>query len=496
MYCSEVGRFSGWESLLRPRLLMQGRGLFVVCPTRLKGVGCRTALALVLLIFLGNLSLPASAFQFFGNKKTPAQNLPPAMRLSPRLPQPGGQTAPSSQSPNAEPSPPSANNPLVAPPSQGTPVVLSPKTPPFNPLHQLVEKGVFPEAMEAQDTPVLREQLAQVMVNALGYNTALVGEFPFYRDVLTKHPHYVPIEVAREKKLLTYPHDHGFYYPEKPVLYADAYQGIAHAITGPSPTPEMTAHLLQPFEDKESLSPAVQSAVAKMAHVRFFTAASGTAETRLHPGAFVTPKGLAPLVSYLMRVIELRSTVSEEAAEAAAALQLPAGLALTVTPSTAVFESQLTPGQTTYFSLVNAVDPLPKATRLQAVVREVQPPHTYILEINEARLPDGTLYQLQAPLKLTFPSRRRAAFMVPGQLFDVTTEASVDPNAPSTPGNTAPPPFSPQNATPSQLPAPKPQDLPPALRANPGEVLEPVPTTEAPAKSPASPTTTPAHPPN
>jgi hypothetical protein len=344
----------------------------------------------------------------------PARNVSPILRPSPPLAQPAA--------PQTSPVP---GRKIREIPAQAGPSSDAAATEAA--VRTLLEKGVFtPDLLsQHQNTPLTRAEWAGILVRALKHNTRLFSAFPFYRDVPADHPDYVPIEVAREKKLLAYPADHGFYYPEKPIAYADVYQGISHALTGPFPAPETEAHLLKGFGDRAELSPDLAAAVAKMARVHFFTAEAGRAETRVHANDAVTPDGLAPLMVYLMRVIERRADLSRR--EIAEVPALPGGLTLALSPSTAVMETQLTPGQIVTFSLVNVVPPLTKESRIRAVVRDVDSiQHRYGLIAEEARTPEDDFYRLRAPLTLLFPPRRRTPFIVPGQLFEATTETVTD----------------------------------------------------------------------
>jgi hypothetical protein len=391
----------------------------------------------------------AQAFSVFGHqfgpKKTPAESLPPAMRISPRLVNPGV---------------PGNTNPAATPPANiGVQANVAP-APASDPLQTLVEKNLLPADWAGRTQPVTREELAAILVKTLNHNTQMVEEFPSYRDVPRDYPAYVPIEVAREKKLLTYAGDHGFYHPTRPVTYADVYLGLSHAITGPPPNLDKTNHFLQPFEDKDTLSPELKPAVAKMAQAGFFNPTAGFKGSHLHPSESVTPEGLAPLLNYLTLLNEHRADLNQR--EAVVIPSLPAGLTLKLTPSTGIFEAQLSPGQTVYFSLVDAVDPLPKSSRVQAVVQEALGSHAYGLTVKEVRTPEDAYYQTHASLTITFPPRRRNAFMVPGETFSAVTEAvpvaanasGFGSSAPTPAPGSAPPPFTPPAAKVKQLPAP------------------------------------------
>jgi len=161
-------------------------------------------------LLLSPTLLPAAqAFPFFHKKqKTQQPNIPPAIQTQPGLLQ-----APEVPQP-----------------------VKTPALPP-DATQILVQQGIFPPEALTRTEPITRAEWAGILVRAIGHNTKLYSEFPFYRDVPATDPDYVPIEVAREKKLTVYESDHGFYHPQKPVTYAEAYESISHAITGPPPDP-------------------------------------------------------------------------------------------------------------------------------------------------------------------------------------------------------------------------------------------------------------------
>jgi hypothetical protein len=415
---------------------------------------CRPALSLVL---MGGLTAPVSAMQLQAPPATPRDEsrLPSAATTKGTAPTTPSQASPTSNDASEDPKPAVAMpntptpptdpnavspkaNPLsdqvpVAPPKPLTPAEEAAQKAKMAPsaqkqkesaLAKLVSLDIMPASMQTSPTaPVTRAQLAEVLVKALKHNLDLYELFPFYRDVPRTHPDYAAIEVARETSLLTFQEDHGFYYPARPVRYRDLYVALAHALTGPNPVGEEQAHLLQPFGGAQAISFNVAPSVAKMARLRFFVTETGHVDPQLKLNELVTPDGLAPLVSSLMHIIELRSMAVEESEDERGSL-LPGGLSLVISPSTAIFESQLTPGQRVFFSLSEAVTPLPKESRVRALVQDVSTAqHRYTLLVDEIRTPEDVFYRTQASLVITFPPRRRTNFIVPGQLLQTVTEA-------------------------------------------------------------------------
>ena len=349
---------------------------------------------------------PVQAFPFFHARKSTPESLPPAAQAKPNFMQP-----------------------------PATPLPLNPAFVPYSPIQLLVNNKIFPPDAIERTRPITRAEWAAVLVAAIHHNTQLVSEFPFYRDVPLDHPSYVPIEVAREKKLLTYEAEHGFYYPDRPLTYAEAYESLAQAITGPQPPAEMLPHLLQGFKDRAQLKPVVAESVGKMARVYFFR--EPVPQTELHPNALVTYEGATPLVSYLIHLIQRRSPLQSELE--AAVPMVPPGLPLVLSPSTAILEAQLTVGQSVSFNLVNAVGPLPKESHFQGQVTAAIPAsRSYTVQLTSVKTPEGNAYQTQAQFTLGFNPRSRITFFVPGELFNATTQLppqlSSSRQVPNTPG--------------------------------------------------------------
>lgn len=349
-----------------------------------------------------SLCLPSAfGLPFFSRKKPPAEHIPPSSDVAPRMIKPGNQSNPKEEAPT----PP----PRVLPAADD--------------VRSLIDKGVFPPDAATRTTPFNRAELAWILVKALKHNTELVSEFPFYRDVPKEYWAYAPIEVAREKKLIEHPDEHGFYHPEKTVTYADAYTAIAQAITGPLPSTEATEFLLKNFKDKADISPQVAPAAAKMAQVRFFSnrAMPEARRTLLNANDPVYPEGLAPHISYLMRLITRQAPLRAEVAETLPVL--PAGLTLILSPATAIFEARLGVGEAVYLTLVSPAGPLPKGSRVRGQVQSANTnERTYGVDLFEARTPEGQFYQTSAELTLKFPPKEKLAFFVPGENFEAVTK--------------------------------------------------------------------------
>jgi len=361
----------------------------------------------------------------------------------------------------------------VAPPKPATPAQEASKDAKNAPtakekktdaLSRLVDAGII--SADLQKNPkkfVTRAQLATIMVKALNHNQELYELFPFYRDVPRSHPDYVAIEVARETGLLIFPQNHGFYHPDWSITYTSVYMAISHALTGPNPTVPEQEHLLKSFGGIHTFPLWLAPAIAKMTRLRFFVTETGHINPDLRLKENVTVEGLAPLLASLMHVIELRSTATEQTDQSETASILPGGLSLVMSPSTTIFESQLSPGQRVYFSLSEDVSPLAKESRVRAMVREVDANlHRYTLMVDEVRTPEGVLYKTQGTVIITFPPRRRTPFLVPGQLLETVTEAlpvpkevqpSVTPaHTPATPNT--PKPSNPGGTVPTTKKAP------------------------------------------
>jgi hypothetical protein len=157
-----------------------------------------------------------------------------------------------------------------------------------------------------------------------------------------------------------------------------------------------------------------------MARVHFFKLP--VPQTSLHPHAAVTFEGATPLVTYLVHLIQRRSPLQAEL-EAAVPV-LPSGLNLTLSPTTAILEAQLTVGQSVSFTLVKAVGPLPKESRLEGLVTAAKPSaRSYTVQLDTAKTQQGNQYQTSAEFTLGFNPKNRITFFVPGELFNAVTQA-------------------------------------------------------------------------
>lgn len=402
----------------------------------------KTTLALAL---IGLLTAPsAMAFPFF-KRKQPVEGLPPSAKSSPTMiTQPVKQPLPGLKHGLPEPSPGKLAKPVMPQPQaeSGQPeeAVAS------DPLKQLTEKGVFSPQLAAQTTPVTRAELAQVLVKALEQDTGKVSEFPFYRDVPLDNPAYAAIETAREKKLLTYANNHGFYEPEKPIRFGELYLALAGAISGAAPKPGRAAHLLSKIPDHERLSPKTQQAVAKMAQARFFSKVRQYETTYQPANTSVTPANLAPMISFLMYLNERRAPISlpDEMSENPV---VPAGLHLVLSPATGILESNMKAGARVVFLITQAEPPVRKGGVLWGTVQEVLPGRVYNLQFDSIRGTNGKSYATLVNLKVSFPPKDKLGFIVPGESFTVVTQPVAGRG--ETPNPSAPPPIAPPKAVPN-----------------------------------------------
>lgn len=402
---------------------------------------CRAGLCAVLLVSL--LTPSASAWWPF-RKKTQIEELPPAAQVKPTMLGPTDIETERKSKPDTE----------SATPTQTLPQQGQRRMPVVNPMESLVKQGVFLPELQTQTAPVTRSQLANVLVMALNHDTKLVSEFPFYRDVPLAHPSYVAIEVLRAKRLLLFPEEHGFFHPDRPVTYGDLYLVISRAITGAPPDAERAEHLLRDIPERETLTDTQYAAVAKMAQSRFFERARRH-ETKFQPvEEAVTPEGLAPYISYMMFLNERRASIAsgEEALPT-----LPAGLRLSISPSTGILEERLKAGGRIAFQLVESVETIPRGSQLRGSVQSILPNRSYKIVFNSLRTTEGQRYETRAELMVTFSARDKLGFIVPGETFEIVTQPvpmtvmeSAEPQEPEAPTQGAPPPPTPAKNVPNR----------------------------------------------
>ncbi len=375
---------------------------------------------------------PALAILGF-KPKNPAQPLPPSSTAAPVIPSPQGKQ---NSTPGASNGSRQTTRPEASPSAQA--LVPSTEPPPVeDPLQTLAGKNIISQALLIQTTPVTRAQLAEVMVKALDHGTDLTSEFPVYRDVPLSHPAYAFIEVARAKKLMDYSEDHGFYHPEQLIRFDELYQTISHAITGAPPQPQRAEYLLRTITGHDTFSPELRDAVAKMAQSRFFTRTRRYQTVFSPPEEWVTPQTLAPLIHYMMFLNQRRAPllgISEVLP------QLPPGLKLVISPATGILEDKLKAGGRLRFQLVNSVESIPRTSTLFGSVEAALPDRTYRILINNIRTPEGQVFETRAQLSVSFSARDKLGFIVPGETFDVVTQAVPPPvtGLPTSTGATGP----------------------------------------------------------
>ncbi|WP_303673494.1 hypothetical protein [Vampirovibrio chlorellavorus] len=417
-------------------------------------IGKKLCLGLVLCL------LTSPAFAVLGLKpKSPAQPLSPVSGVSPPMLSPEEKQNNAPGTPNAS-GPVPGSGPAARPEASPSAQALVPSTepPPLeDPLQMLAAKQIVSPKLMAQTTPVTRAQLAEIMVKALDHGTDLTSEFPVYRDVSLAHPAYAYIEVARAKKLLDYPHDHGFYHPEQEIRFEELYVAISHAITGPPPQSQRAEYLLRNIPGHDAFSPELRDAVAKMAQSRFFTRTRRYQTVFSPPENWVTVPTLAPLIHYMMFLNQRRAPllgISEVLP------QVPPGLKLVISPATGILEDGLKAGGRLRFQLVEAVEGIPRTSTLFGSVEKTLPERTYLILINNIRTPDGQVYQTRAELSVSFSARDKLGFIVPGETFEVVTEP-VPPTVTGMPSPTGMPDAS---VTPTT----------PTFPANPGTLRQPI----------------------
>lgn len=374
----------------------------------------------------------ADAFSFFGigENKAKQEPIPPILEPS--------KTIPSVSKEDIKPN--QAEAPSIPPEAMGP----KPLPKPTDPVQTLIERNVYPKEWGTRDTPLNRAELADVLVKALKHNLDMVSDFPFYRDVPKSHWAYNAIEVARAKKLLDY-RENGFYYPERSITFADVFTAIAHTITGPPPSEDEAGYYLVIYPDWEDIPEELWPAVAKMTRARFF---EGQFSPALQLTEEPTPKTLAPYIVSLSHLNERRILLPPS--KEALLPYVPGGLTLTISPTVAIFESRLAIGDAVYFSLTEAVDSLPKGSKIRGVVRDALGSHTYVIELVEVETLEEKLFKINGELDLVFRNKA-LPFIVPGETFQVTTRAPAN----GTPAQ-GPPPFSPPVKNPTQaFPAPR-----------------------------------------
>jgi hypothetical protein len=361
----------------------------------------------------------ADALSFFHGKKKeePIQAIPPVVDYSPTI-------NPNVAAPKPSPAPPSVKPDAIGP---------TPLEKPLDPLQALIERGVYPESWKDRKNALTRAELADVLVKALKHNTQMVSEFPFYRDVPKGYWAYGAIEVARAKKLMEARGEHGFYYPERPVTFGDAFEAMANAITGPPPTEEEVSFYLVIYPDWEEVPEELWPSVSKMTRARFF---EGQLSPALQLLEAPSPEAIAPYIVTLSHLNERRTVLPPHKEELLP--YVPGGLTIKVAPTVAIFESHLTIGETVYFSLVEPINELPKGSKLRGTVVDIPTSHNYAIELTEAETPEEKIYRMSAEFPIVFRNKS-LPFVVPGETFQAVTRVPANtPPVAKKPPQTAP----------------------------------------------------------
>ncbi len=295
-------------------------------------------------------------------------------------------------------------------------------------LNFLIRAGLLPPESATRTTPITRAELARLIVGAIGYNTLMVSEFPFYRDVPVDLPDYAPIEVAREKRLIDYPEEHGFYHPGQAIRFAELYGALGKVLRPPAPSDSANRLTVESFADGNRLPAELVTPVAKMAYANFFPQTRQERhETYLLPQQEVSAPAIAPFIVRLMQVAGTHTQL-EAALPSGAVAFLPAGLSMTVTPTASLFRSRLAVGDTVTFSLVNNAGPLIKGSRFRGRVESVADGSTYRIRLYEVRtVNEDQFFETNTILTLVFPEKDEKAFVVPGQVFEITSGAPEPP---------------------------------------------------------------------
>ena len=367
------------------------------------------------------------------DQEIPTAPLPTDTKATPALPKgPDAESLPAGQRPKDIPDSqaPANNKPDSMRPVDetvtGQPATVTPNVEPATEipkseaLDYLIKQGVLPSDAFTRSS-ITRAQLANMMVYAMGYDTELISEFPFYRDIPASHWAYKHIEVARERKLIDYPDDHGFYKPEDAVTNGEVYTAISKVLTASVPAEDVNRQTVSGFADGAQVSSELVTPVAKMTQARFFPSdVADRKKIALNAGASATPANIAPLMVRLIQLTGSHPTEGLAATDTNGFVAIiPAGTSMSIKPAGAIVRSQLAVGAPVNFVLTSEAGPLPKDSRLKGRVISAAD-GTFKLNIFTVSTPGWKdSYEINAPLEITFPDTSENAYIDPDHVFEI-----------------------------------------------------------------------------
>lgn len=296
----------------------------------------------------------------------------------------------------------------------------------------------FPDNLFYPEAPISRAEFVTLLHRASGLKTAFVSEFAYFIDVPTDFWAYFPIESFRMQDIVSGA-GHGYFYPHQPIKRLDAAVMLSKTfpenwlkLTSQEIEETLSAYKLHietiPTWAKEDLSRSIYTGfLLPVQH-----------QDVEHPsGEFILALETPLTRMDAARMVYRRALMAEEERFPAdrQESQIPAGIVMNISPTTAVSKNQLfLVGQSLYFALIEPVTLpsmnviLPRGTRIHgAVTQSALSNLQTTLSFDKATLPSGEPFRLYAKLSLTFePEKEETFFIVPGEAYQVrTTDATV-----------------------------------------------------------------------
>lgn len=321
---------------------------------------------------------------------------------------------------------PSQANPTPQLPSD---VILAPDQ---TILSYLIQKGFFasfPDNLFYPEKPISRGDFIALLYRASGIKNAFVSEFPYFQDVPLNHWAYFPIESFRVRQMIQ-GNDNGFFYPDQAVTRQDA----AYILSKTLPeewlrlsSEEVNATLSVYALPLEPIPPWARYDVSRSVFAGFLLPTYHAHQDQL------TLDLDAPLTRMdAARMVYRRALIEEEGNRplSASTPWLPAGIKMTISPTTAISPEGLEVGQTLYFSLSEPWEApqhnlaFPRGVRIHGKLTEVSSDKLQgIVTLDKANLPSGESYNLSAVVFLQFkPDKKENQLsIVPGQTYVIET---------------------------------------------------------------------------
>lgn len=304
----------------------------------------------------------------------------------------------------------------------------------------LIQKGYYRDLTEQKflpEEPITRGAFITLLYRASGMLTPFVSEFPYFKDVPTTYWAYIPIEAFRMRNFLTIPNS-GYFKPNEPITRAEAAEYLSK--TFPKKWLELQPHEVENTlgayvaPSDSALSESQKLEIAKAVYAGFLSPLyqpnplQGQGRYTLGLRLPLTRIDAARMV-YRKALVQAEEITEQNIDKSP---QIPAGISLVITPTSALSSEQIAVGNVFYTSLVQTTEipslnlVLPQGSRFHAEVTQLSADHLQAqVVLNRVNIPSGEIFDINAPLTLIFQPVKKTEpdYIVPGEKFTVITQS-------------------------------------------------------------------------